>query len=167
MIKMPALVVAMEEVGFQNIRSYLQSGNLIFESSDEGVEELAERITSKILETFTLDVPVIVLDGVYLKQVREENPFLEREGIDETKLHATFLANVPDAASLNKINAEKYRPDEFVVRNKVVYLSCPAGYGTTKLTNNFFESKLKIMATTRNWNTVNKLVELSDNSQKI
>ena len=95
-------------------------------------------------------------------RIRNENPFIKTEAIDETKLHVTFLTQVPEKSNVDKIDVGKYAPDEFFVDGKVIYLICPGGYGNTKLTNNFFESKLKMTATTRNWNTVNKLVEMGE-----
>ena len=88
------------------------------------------------------------------------NPFIGQDGIDIEKLHITFLASVPDTASLEKISQYDYPPDKFIILQKEVYLYCPGGYGNTKLSNTFFENKLKTTATTRNWKTVNTLAEL-------
>jgi len=74
----------------------------------------------------------------------------------------TLLDATPYIENLNKIDASKYLPDEFSVRENAIYLYCPSGYGQTKLTNNFWESKLKLPATTRNWKTLEKLIDLAN-----
>ena len=166
MIKMPALKLAMEEQGFSDVQAYLQSGNLIFTTGKTECTRLEEMIRTMIAEKFRLEVPVMVQYATYMKQTRDNNPFLQRNGIDETKLHVTFLDQEATVDDMAKIPAESYLPDEFVIREKVIYLFCPGGYGTTKLNNNFFEKKLNTIATTRNWNTVNKLVDLAREKQE-
>lgn len=159
-IKMPELVKTFEDRGFSDVRSYIQSGNIIFKSKTERPDALQQRIHLAIAEDFDLDIPVLVLGATDLKRVRDENPFSAREGIDPAKLHVTFLESEPSKEKVNAIDVTKYLPDEFIVMGAVLYLHCPIAYGTTKLSNGFFESKFKMKATTRNWNTVNKLVEM-------
>jgi uncharacterized protein (DUF1697 family) len=76
-------------------------------------------------------------------------------------LHITFLSREPEQTDWDQIRELDRKPDKFTLIGKEVYLYCPDGYGITKLSNSFFETKLKVKATTRNWNTVNKLLELS------
>ena len=160
MIKMPALTNMLKEIGFHSVKTYLQSGNVIFKSQSTKPEDFAKQISDRIQKEFGLKVPVIVISGSYLQKVRDSNPFVKRNDIDLTKLHVTFLSEEPASENESKINAEQYLPDEFVVEKRTVYLHCPGSYGETKLNNNFFENKLKVTATTRNWKTVNALVEL-------
>ena len=162
MVKMPALVKAFESIGFKNVKSYVQSGNVVFQSEPVGPENLQRLIAEQIEKDLGLSVPLLVLEENYLKQVSENNPFIKRQDIDLTKLHVTFLAQEPDPEKVSKMDSDKYVPDEFIIDKKVIYLNCPDGYGKTKLHNNFFESKLKVGATTRNWKTVNALVELAN-----
>lgn len=160
MIKMPLLVKAMEKAGFDDIQTYLQSGNVLFTSELLDPEQIAEKIETGIKTDFDLDVPVLVLTEEQLSTTRANNPYADGEK-DETKLHVTFLQTRADKDLVDKIETGKYLPDEFTVESEIVYLYCPTGYGKTKLNNNFFEIKLKQIATTRNWNTVCKLVELA------
>ena len=81
-------------------------------------------------------------------------------GIDDSKLHVTYLSEIPENDLVKKLCDLDFGSDELIIEDRVVYLHCPNGYGKSKLTNNFFESKLKVKATTRNWKTVNKLVEI-------
>lgn len=161
MIKMPALVKSIESIGFKAIRSYIQSGNLVFETATGESLNMARRIHDQINNDFGFDIPVLVIEAKELESIRDENPFVQRSDIDLTKLHVTFLESEPEDDRIALIDPEKYLPDEFVLQGRSIYLYCPIGYGTTKLNNNFFESKLKARATTRNWNTVNKLVEMA------
>src|SRR6202008_1647475 len=90
--------------------------------------------------------------------VLQNNPFINKRKEDVTKLHVTFLSAEPEKANIDKIKGGNYVADEFRVTGKTVYLFCPNGYGNTKLSNTFFENKLKVTATTRNWKTINELV---------
>jgi uncharacterized protein (DUF1697 family) len=89
------------------------------------------------------------------------NPFVKKENIDPKKLHVTFLLALPKKENVENINKSDFSPDEFIIEGKEIYLHIPESYGETKLSNTFFENKLKITATTRNWNTVNKLLEMT------
>ena len=86
-----------------------------------------------------------------LKEIASSNPFLNNKTKDIAYFHITFLADKPQLEYIEKIKEHKYLPEEFELKEKAVYLYCPKGYGNTKLSNNFFESKLKVSATTRNW----------------
>lgn len=96
----------------------------------------------------------------------KSNPFLNRKNIDITKLHVTLLADEPAQANIDKLKDMHYEPDEFILCEREIYLYCPNGYGITKLNNNFFENKLKVTATTRNWKTMNELLSITENISK-
>lgn len=162
MIKMPVLQKIFETAGYENVRTYIQSGNVLFNHKESGREELAQHIREEVKKSTGSDVPVIVLELEDLRKVQQSNPFLKSRQEDVTKLHVTFLAQKPDKEKLGRIETDKYLPDEFIPDEKSLYLFCPNGYGKTKLNNNFFESKLKLDATTRNWKTVNELVRLGE-----
>ncbi len=100
-----------------------------------------------------------------MQSVVDTNPFVKMKGIDLDKLHVTFLSEVPTNENLEKIKTYQYKPDEFIINGREVYLSCPNGYGNTKLSNTFFENKLKVIATTRNWRTVNELLRMGKSLQ--
>ena len=91
----------------------------------------------------------------------DNNPFIKKKGIQLDKLHVTFLGTLPESSLVKAIEKLNFSPDEFVITGREIYLHCPGGYGNTKLSNNFFEKKLFVKATTRNWNTVNKLWEMA------
>ncbi|MCX6188156.1 MAG: DUF1697 domain-containing protein [Bacteroidetes bacterium] len=160
-IKMEALRSFCETLGFTKVQTYIQSGNIIFNFSNAPCADLEKKIARKILEEFHFEVPVIVMEAEVVRKVSKNNPFTNERNLDLTQLHVTFLAEEPKQAVVSKIKADDYAPDEFVVDGKTVYLYCPGGYGKTKLSNSFFESKLNVKATTRNWKTVNALVALA------
>jgi uncharacterized protein (DUF1697 family) len=161
-IPMADLKSLYEKSGFKNVITYIQSGNIIFKADSKFTGESLEHIIEKkIDEKFNLDVPVIIRPAGEMKSLLSSNPFLKMRNVDIEKLHVTFLGKVPGQNELIKIDEFDYSPDKFIVKNKEVFLYCPGGYGKTRLSNNFFENKLKVRATTRNWKTVNKLVELA------
>ncbi len=160
-IKMEELREACLELRFDEVRTYLQSGNIIFTAPAETAEQLSEKIKEMLLRKFRLAVTVIVKTPEELLHIIEGNPFLKQRGIDASKLHVTFLARVPEDAALKSLQRLSAAPDQFRCSGKDIYLYCPDGYGRSKLSNNAFEKLLAVSATTRNWNTVTKLHELS------
>lgn len=150
-----------ENMNFSNIKTYIQSGNVLFETYEESDNlELSQRIEKAINNQFGFDIPVILRTSKELQKAISHNPFYDDE-IDVNHLHLTFLSGNP--TNDNKVQAESYHyePDRFVIDNSNVFIYCEGKYHESKLTNSFFESKLKVRATTRNWKTVLKLYELS------
>ncbi|HYW95424.1 MAG TPA: DUF1697 domain-containing protein [Bacteroidales bacterium] len=156
-IKMSDLKSAMEESGFSNVSTYIQSGNIFFSTAVSSREDLSMRISALIKNRFGADVPVIIRSQRELREILKNSPFLGDPDIDTTKLHVTFLSGVPGPSVMANFSRSKYLPDQFSIRSSDVYLYCPNGYGRTKLTNGFFEKTLRLNATTRNWRTVGKL----------
>ena len=160
MIKMEALRGEYEALEFQVVRSYIQSGNVIFQAENENSHDLAQKIQTMILEKWGFEVPVMIKTVEEWQATLQENPFILERNEDKSKLHVTFLSEVPDTQKWAKIEAGQYGEDAYKLMGKTVYLLCPNGYGNTKLTNTFFENKLKCLATTRNWNTMEKIAAL-------
>lgn len=163
LIKMDALRNLFESLGFQNIITYVQSGNVIFTSKESNAHNLELKISQQIEKNFGFDVPVIVLTIDHLKKIIEHNPFSNDSNKDPVFLHVTFLSSQPGHYDLKTIEDKKLNDEEILISNDAVYLYCPNGYGRTKLTNNFIEAKLKTGATTRNWKTTNELLRLAGN----
>ncbi|RYM34902.1 DUF1697 domain-containing protein [Brumimicrobium glaciale] len=148
------------DLGIPDAITYIQSGNVIFESSLDPIE-LSDLIESAILEKFGFVVPVIIRKAKELEKSIKSNPFYDSEA-DVNNLHLTFLKQKPLKSDLDLIQSIDYTPDLFVVKDMNVFIYCEGKYHESKLTNNFFEKKLKVGATTRNWKTVLKLMELSE-----
>jgi len=160
-IRMESLRASFRALGFLRVRSYVQSGNIIFEASKGPTSSLSGKIREKILNDFGFSVPLILRTSAEMEKIVNDNPFLTENAIDHSKLHVTFLSDPPAKAVLKKLDALAPISDRFRVGGREVYLHCPDGYGRTKLSNTAFEKLLSVDATTRNWKTVNTLAELS------
>jgi uncharacterized protein (DUF1697 family) len=151
-----ALVVA---AGGRDVRTYIQSGNAVF-GSRRSPAALATSLEKALEDALGTRVPVLVRTEDELEGVVRANPFVAA-GEDPGVLHVTFLGAVPDPEAVATALTRPAGDDEFRVIGRQAYLRCPGGYGNTKLTNTFFERTLRSEATTRNWRTVTKLVELA------
>ena len=161
-ILMKDLKVLFEEMGLSKVETYIQSGNVIFESDLKlSNADLEVKIEQAIIETFGFVVPVIIRTADEWAKSIVNNPFWKDKDADIDRLHLTCLKEVPSQELLEKIKRFQFLPDRYEIIAKDVFIFCAAGYGTSKLTNPFFESKLKVPATTRNWKTVIKLHEMS------
>lgn len=157
-IKMDALRLAMQELAYKHVRTYIQSGNIIFESTSKNTATIGTSIKEKITLNFGFNIPVVILTTNYLNQVINTNPFAI---INLNKLHVTFLSAIPNQTLANKIIGT-FNGDEYKIINNQIYIHCPNGYGKTKLTNTFIEKKLQLQATTRNWQTLIALAEIAN-----
>jgi len=160
-ILMADLKALFEQIGFENVVTYIQSGNVVFKSKNEfSIKELSSKVETAIFETYQFEVPVLILTPEELKSIVENNPFFKVDGFDSERVYFTFLADKPDNEKVEIVSKLTFFPDEFIIHDKSVYIYCPVSYGKSKLNNNFFENKLKIKATTRNWKTTVQLLEL-------
>lgn len=160
-IRMNDLKTLCEGLGWTDVQTYLQSGNVVFKSSKGGAAALAAALQAAIKGSLGLDVPVVMRGPRDLEKVLAGNPFLNGRSEDTAHLYVTFLAESPAKAALAALDIPRQPEDEFVIQGREVYLFCPGGYGETKLSNTLFEKKLGVVATTRNWNTVNALHEMA------
>jgi uncharacterized protein (DUF1697 family) len=161
-ILMADLKALYEGLQFKEVTTYIQSGNVIFKSDSKLSDAaLAQKIEAAILKKYSFSVPIIVRNISQLENIISANPFLKEKNTDVEKLHVTFLSAVPGEAATDAIKSLNYPPDQFSIAGQEVFLYTPGGYGETKLSNKFFENKLKVTATTRNWKTVNKLLEIA------
>ncbi|HEV2119280.1 MAG TPA: DUF1697 domain-containing protein [Candidatus Bathyarchaeia archaeon] len=160
-VDMEKLRSSFEALGYRHVRSYLQSGNVIFEAAKTSADDLSKIIRKKILSDVGFPVSVIVRTANELKKIAAHNPFLSEKSVDHSKLHVTFSAELPAEGAVGKLDSLGAFPDRFLVKGREIYLYCPNGYGRTKLSNNAIEKVLSVKATTRNWNTVGALVTIS------
>jgi uncharacterized protein (DUF1697 family) len=160
-IKMKDLAELYESLGFKNVRTYVQSGNVVFESNGNNIDPIIKKIETGIQKQFGLDVKVMVRTPEEIKRIIKNNPFLKRKDIDIVRLHVIFLSRKPEPALIKDLKINKKESEEFLISGSEIYLYFPEGMGTAKLQPGILEKKLNIAATARNWNTVNALAEMS------
>jgi len=158
---MAQLKTSLIALGFKQVQTYIQSGNVIFKTAIRSSPEVSNRIEKKILIDFGLSITVFSRTADEMAQAIKCNPFLKEKRIDPSKLHVTFLSQVPVPSSLKKLAPLALAGDEFRHSGREIYLHCPTGYGRTKLSNNALEKALSVRATTRNWKTVNQLCQIA------
>jgi uncharacterized protein (DUF1697 family) len=160
-IKMDQLRASFTALGFSDVKTYVQSGNVVFKAESGSTANLTKKIEQKVLDDFGFSVPVFVTTSKEIHQTIERNPFLKDPKIDRTKLHFIFLSGDPPKTAHELLLPLAVKPEQFHVVGREIYLYCPNGYGNTKLSNTTIERKLSVGATTRNWNTVNKLLAMT------
>jgi uncharacterized protein (DUF1697 family) len=160
-IKMEHLRAVFEEMRFEQIRTYIQSGNVVFEADEQDTSLLEKKIEQKIEQVYSFQVPVIVRTSRELELVVEQTPFDTAELTANEKIYVSFLSQEPSAEAVQVLKTFESDTDDFQVHGREVYILIRAGYGESLFSNNFLEKKLKVSATTRNWAIVNKLISMA------
>lgn len=173
LIKMDSLRKTFEGLGFAQVQTYIQSGNVLFTAeavTDAGLKECKERIEQEIERVYGFIVPVVVKRLAEWHEIIAQNPYAPggvrakaNDSIEEgASLYVSLLGQEPDAAACERLLACSSDADAFTLIGGQVYILCRPGYGKSLFSNNFIEKKLGVYATTRNWQTMNKLAELGD-----
>ena len=160
-LAMRDLAGVFEHAGCQNVRTFIQSGNVIFTASSSVSGSLSGAVSSKIAERFGYRIPVILRTARQLRDVISNNPFI-KAGIAEDNLHVMFLADRPHPAKTAALDPDRSLPDTFIVSGRDIYLHLPNGVARSKLTNAWFDSALSTVSTGRNWRTVTKLLSMME-----
>jgi uncharacterized protein (DUF1697 family) len=160
-IKMTDLRDLYESLGFDSVQTYIQSGNVVFHSKLADTRKIEKAVSGAILKQYKFDVPVMVRSVKEMNRVVSGNPLLKDNRRDVSKLHVTFLSGKPKALLVKNLEAPVAGDEALQILGSEVFVYCPHGYGKTKLNNSFFENKLSVVATTRNWKTVNVLLEMA------
>lgn len=158
-IRMADLKSLYESLGLTNVQTYVQSGNVVFDSAEQNAAKLTKAIEAQIEATFDFSVPVLIRSADDFKRVIESHPFKNKE---PNRVLVTFLYKHPEQSKLDDLSDYKDKVDQFALGKQEIFLFCPGGYGKTKLSNTFFEKKLDVVATTRNWKTVNALYAMAN-----
>lgn len=160
-IKMSDLRLIFESLSFENVKTYIQSGNVIFKSKETSKIELEKIIQAAILSKFGFDVPVFVEEFNAFKARVSKNIF---STTDEKikQLHVTFLSDTPTKENIELLNLENTGKDTFIIIDNTIFIQCVAGYSDSLLSNSFFEKKLKLKATTRNWKTIVEIIKIGN-----
>jgi uncharacterized protein (DUF1697 family) len=147
-------------LGYDNVVTYIQSGNVLFSTSSRSEDGIVEAIEQRIAHDFG-DSPAVLLRNVTdLRRIGSKSPFAKK-GADPARHHVTFLDQAPTKATVKALQLPPSGKDELVVDGREVYVHTPNGYAGTKYTGTFIERRLGVVSTTRNWNTVTKLCELA------
>jgi uncharacterized protein (DUF1697 family) len=159
-IPMKRLVEVFVAAGCKEVRTYIQSGNVVFRAPPALASKLSSVLPRAIAKATGFDVPVVIRSADELKAAVKRNPF-SKKGTDAELCHLMFLADLPEAARVKKLDPSRSPPDELVVVGRDVYLRLPNGAARSKLTNAYFDSALATVSTLRNWRTVLTLLEMT------
>lgn len=163
-ILMAELRTLFVEMGFSDVSTYIQSGNIVFKAEDSvSLSEIENSIQQGILQQFGFEVPVIIKSDEYWEKLMALNPFSEESSDNPEKLYVTFLKESAKTKYLEELQKFDFQPDKFIVIEKTVFVFYATNYSDSKLNNTLLENKLKVQATTRNWKTVLKLFEMVNN----
>ena len=160
MLKMDALKTTLELIGFTNVVTYIQSGNIFVETDEESTFGVGFKIKQEIFKTFGHDVPTIVIGKNDLELCFKNNPFLKEKDIDTKKLYVAFISKELSSSAINELKISQFKPDEAVIDGNRIFIKYDIGAGKTRLDQKYIEKKLNVTATMRNWNTVTKLLEM-------
>lgn len=160
-LKMEELRELLANLGLDNVSTYLQSGNVIFQSKKQDRKGLAEMLERKLLSAMGYEVPFILLKPAELKRMLEENPFSGNSGVIEQSLYYVIWKDPPEKGFEQKLISRQFPYEDWAIGRKCIYLNCLKGYGRSKLNNNVMEGLGKMVATTRNHRTILELVKRS------
>jgi uncharacterized protein (DUF1697 family) len=160
-MKMEELRASCESVGFQKVKTYIQSGNVIFQAARVSTAAVSKKIEEQIVSDFGFSVDVISRSREEMNKIIQGNPLLKEAGIDPTKLHVTFLWDSPTPGALKKLQALTLAPDRARCLGKEIYFYFPNGVSGTSLWKHPLDRVLSVTGTMRNWNTVNRLFEMA------
>jgi uncharacterized protein (DUF1697 family) len=160
MIKMDALKTTLEANGFQNVQTYIQSGNVFVDTEEENPAAVGFKIKQEIFKAFGHDVPVVVIAKADLEACFKNNPFLKEKEVDFKKLYVAFVSTTLRNDSINDLKMSQVKPDEASIDQSRIYIKYAVGAGKTRLDQKYIEKKLNLTATIRNWNTVTQLLQL-------
>lgn len=161
-IKMDALRALYESLGFEDPKTYVQSGNVVFKTKERSLTQIAARIESAIERSFGFRPAVIVRTIPELRDVIARNPFANRDGIEPNKLLVTFLPIDPGQDARDRALLIKTDPEELRIDGRELYIYFPNGMGRPKLSYAAIDRALKTSGTGRNWSTVLKLLEMAE-----
>ena len=162
LIKMTELSELIKKMGFRDVKTYIQSGNIIFSDPDNSTSsELSGNIEKAILGRFSLKIHVMTRTTRELDELFSNNPYLKEPNFDSSKSAVLFLHEKPTNTQIQKVKDISYPPDRFQIIGKEIFIYCPNGFGRTKIYTNFFEKKMGVIGTARNWKTVTTVLNLT------
>jgi uncharacterized protein (DUF1697 family) len=159
-IKMEQLRASFEELGFEQVKTYIQSGNVVFKTRKTSTSVLSKSIEKQILSDFGFAVSVISRSSGEIAKAIEANPFVKERGIATEQLHVMFLSAAPDPSALQKLAELTAAPDQFCCLDREIYFYLPNGVSGSVLMKSPVDRVLAVATTTRNWKTVNSIHQM-------
>jgi uncharacterized protein (DUF1697 family) len=156
-VPMAQLRQVLTDTGFEDVRTYIQSGNVVLRTK-LSASELESRVHKIIKEQIGPDLVVVVRTGTQLKKILDDNPMRKE---DMSRVFFTVFAQTPPVQKVKELLAQDYSPEEIIIRGSHAYVYIPRNAARSRLSNNILEKKLGVSATTRNRNTVTRLIEMS------
>lgn len=160
MIKMDVLKSVLENAGFQNVQTYIQSGNVFIDSEEENGASVGFKIKQEIFKELGLEVPVVVISKEELEACFNNNSFLKVKDCDTKKLYVAFISKELQGSAINDLKISQFKPDEAAIDKSRIYIKYAIGAGKTRLDQKYIEKKLNVVATIRNWNSVTAMLEI-------
>ena len=160
MMKMDALQKMLENLGFTNVKTYIQSGNVFVTTQEENPAAVGFKIKQEVFKTFGHDVPVVVINKDDLTSCLNNNLFLKEKEVDTKKLYVAFTSMELHKDRIHDLKMSAVKPDEVHLDKNRIYIKYAFSAGKTRLDQKYIEKKLNVIATIRNWNTVNQLLKM-------
>jgi uncharacterized protein (DUF1697 family) len=160
MMKMEALKITLQNIGFTNVQTYIQSGNVFVDTEEESAPKVGFIIKQEIFKTFGHDVAIVIINQQDLQECFTNNPYLKDKILDTKKLYVAFVSKFLTNDSIHELKISQFKPDEASVDGTRIYIKYDIGAGKTRLDQKYIEKKLNLTATIRNWNTVTQLLKM-------
>lgn len=163
-IIMTDLKQLLDQLNFENVQTYIQSGNVVLNASEENSRLLENKVSAAIIKKYGFEVPVLMIKTSDFNEIVQKSPFEDYDEMGKKNAYFVLLQKRPEADLVKSLVEEKYPNEQFMITDNCIYLTCQKGYGNAKCNNNFFERKLKVQATTRNYKTMIKLAQMAKES---
>jgi uncharacterized protein (DUF1697 family) len=164
-MKMEKLRASCESLGFERVKTYIQSGNIVFRAAKMSDAAMTKKLGDRITRDFGFSADVITRTGEEMGRIIKSNPLLKEKGVDESKLHVVFLSEKATPAALEKLQALTLSPDRVRSAGNEIYFDFPNGVSGSSLWKHPLDRVLGVSGTMRNWNTVNKLYEMAKDNK--
>jgi len=165
LIKMTELSKVFVDLGFPDAKTYIQSGNVVFSNPEETPStNLSLQIEKAVMERFSLNISVMTRTEDELNCLFDLNPYLKEPQFDPSRMAVIFLYEKVSKDQITKVEGINYPPDMFTISGSEIFIYCPNGFGKTKLYTGFFEKKMGVIGTARNWKTVTTLMNMAGSS---
>ncbi len=159
-IKMDELALLYKSLAFRDVQTFIQSGNVIFKS-DGSEEDVREKIEKGISSRFGYDIAAMIRTVDELGMLFLSNPYLNEDDFNPAKMAVVFLHEKVTDIQASKVSTLSYPPDKFQLGEREIFIYCPNGFGKTRLYTNFFENKMGVSGTARNWKTISSIYDIA------